>query len=234
MKTKIIILIFVFAAISVTAKLQSDPLTKKEKPKSYIEKDRERWEPYYIDVQPNKTVDSWKVPFETSNRFKLNTIRVISKFGDPRLTFLKNHIHPAIDIVPAKPGELITVYPVAIGVVCSIHLGDPYKTVVIKHIMQDKSIIYSSYKHLQEIYVRNGTQVDQNTKLGRLYTHAEAQKLKGNYDHLHFEVRKSFDDFGCASWLTMTKEELNKYFYNPLDFLKNNLGVINIIPAGRK
>jgi murein DD-endopeptidase MepM/ murein hydrolase activator NlpD len=98
---------------------------------------------------------------------------------------------------------------------------------VVKHLLKDNRIIYTSYKHLQEIYVRNGLQIDQNTKLGRLYTHAEAQKLNGNYDHLHFEVRKSFDDFGCASWLTMTREELNKYFYNPSDFLKQNLGIVN-------
>jgi murein DD-endopeptidase MepM/ murein hydrolase activator NlpD len=229
MKILLLIILFASFASSVPADLQSDQSSQKDKPKSYIEKDRHRWEPMYMDVQPSKIVDSWKVPFETSDRYKLNTIKVISKFGDPRLTFLKNHIHPAIDIRPSKSEEFISVYPAANGVVCSIHLGHPYKTVVIKHLLQDKSIIYSSYKHLQEIYVKTGMQVDQKTKLGRLYTHAEAQKLKGNYDHLHFEVRKSFEDFGCASWLTMTKDELNKYFYNPLDFLKKNLGTVKSI-----
>jgi murein DD-endopeptidase MepM/ murein hydrolase activator NlpD len=228
MKIVILIIFTICLVVSSTNGLQSDKLQKNEKPKSYIEKDRDRWKPLYMNIQPSKEVDSWKVPFETVNRYKLNTIKLISKFGDPRLTFLKNHIHPAIDIIPAKSDKFITVYPAANGVVCSVHLGHPYKTVVIKHLLHDKSIIYTSYKHLQEIYVENGIQVDQNTKLGRLYTHAEAQKLKGNYDHLHFEVRKSFDDYGCASWLTMTKEELNKYFYNPLDFLKNNLGAKNI------
>jgi murein DD-endopeptidase MepM/ murein hydrolase activator NlpD len=220
-KTIIILLSYTIFIINVYG--QSNPTLNKVKSISYIEKDRERWEPLYLDVQPSKLVDSWKIPFETADRTKLNTIKIISKFGDPRLTFLRNHIHTAIDIIPTKSSDLITVYPAANGVVCSIHLDHPYKTIVIKHQLKDKSIIYTSYKHLQDIYIKNGAQVDQNTKLGRLYTHAEAKKLKGNYDHLHFEVRKSFDDFGCASWLTMTKEELNKYFYNPLVFLKTNL-----------
>jgi len=236
MKLRILILLVVLLLVSVTKTngLQSYKLQNNEKPKTYIEKDRDRWKPFYLDIQPSNEVDSWKVPFATTDRYKLNTIKLISKFGDPRLTFLKNHIHPAIDIIPAKSEKYIMVYPAANGVVCSVHLGHPYKTLVIKHLLHYKSIIYTSYKHLQEIYVKNGMQVNQDTKLGRLYTHAEAQSLKGNYDHLHFEVRKSFDDYGCASWLTMTKEELNKYFYNPLDFLKNNLGTKNFSPANRK
>jgi murein DD-endopeptidase MepM/ murein hydrolase activator NlpD len=228
MKTALLIIISSCIALALNPALQSYKLQKKNNPQSYIEKDILRWVPFYIDVQPAKTVDSWNVPFETSDRSKLNTIKIISKFGDPRLSYLKNHIHSAIDIIPAKSIGLITVYPVANGVVCSVHLDHPFKTVVIKHRLHDSRIIFTSYKHLQEIYVKNGMQVDQNTKLGRLYTHAEAQKLKGNYDHLHFEVRKSFDDYGCASWLTMTKDELNYYFYNPLDFLKTNLGSVKI------
>ena len=210
MKLRILILLVVLLLVSATKTngLQSYKLQNNEKPKTYIEKDCDRWKPLYLDIQPSNEVDSWKVHFATANRYKLNTIKLISKY--------------------------IMVYPAANGVICSVHLGHPYKTLVIKHLLHDKSIIYTSYKHLQEIYVKNGMQVNQDTKLGRLYTHAEAQNLKGNYDHLHFEVRKSFDDYGCASWLTMTKEELNKYFYNPLDFLKNNLGTKNISPANKK
>jgi murein DD-endopeptidase MepM/ murein hydrolase activator NlpD len=234
MKNGILIIIVLCSVISLTGGFLSAQTHIKKSPGSYIEKDCLRWQPLYMDVTPSKEVDSWKIPFGSADRNKLNSFKVISKFGDPRLTFLRNHIHPAIDIVPSKPEKFNTVYPVANGVVCSIHLGHPYKTVVIKHLLHDKSIIYTSYKHLQEIYVKNGMQVDQNTKLGRLYTHAEAQALKGNYDHLHFEVRKSFEDYGCASWLTMTKDELNKYFYNPLDFLKSHLVADNISAKGCK
>jgi murein DD-endopeptidase MepM/ murein hydrolase activator NlpD len=129
-------------------------------------------------------------------------------------------------MIPAnKPGQVV-IYPMAEGVVCSIHLGAPHKTIVIKHLLKNSCPIYTSYKHLKEIYVTNGMQVDQHTKIGRLYTREESKKFKGSYDHLHLEIRKSFYDYGCASWLTFTKEDLNELFYNPMVFMKNNLGKI--------
>lgn len=69
-----------------------------------------------------------------------------------------------------------------------------------------------------------GTQVDQNAKIARLYTREETKKYKGNYDHLHLEIRKSFYDYGCASWLTINKAELNELFYNPMVIMESNLG----------
>ncbi len=198
----------------------------KDKPQSYIERTRLRFEPAYSDDDPSEVVKNWKVPFKTTDRYKLKTIKVISTFGAKRDTYLTGHIHTAIDIIPSKPENYNYVYPIADGVVCSIHLGHPHKTIVIKHKLPDSTFVFSSYKHLQEIYVENGTEVNQDTKLARLYTRAEAKKQGGNYDHLHLEIRKSFDDYGCASWLTMTKDELNKYFFDPLDFLKKNLGEI--------
>ncbi len=62
------------------------------------------------------------------------------------------------------------------------------------------------------------------TLLGRLYTSAEAKKQGGNYDHLHLEVRKQFDDYGVASWATMTREDINKRFYDPWLFMKQRVG----------
>ncbi len=206
--------------------LISHYLQNKDKPKSYIEIMRLKFEAAYVDDNPIENVSSWKVPFQTSDRYKLNTIKVISVFGSPRDTYLKGHIHTASDIVPSKSNGYAYVYPMANGIVCSIHLGHPHKTIVIKHRLPDSTFIFTSYKHLQEIYVKNGMEVNQDTKLARLYTHDEAKLQGGNYDHLHLEIRKSFYDYGCASWLTMTNDELNEYFYNPVDFMKKNLGEV--------
>lgn len=196
----------------------------KEAPKNYIERTRMNYEPAFVEVSPKEAVREWRIPFITGNRQKFNTIKVISVFGDARQTYLKGHIHTGADIIPAKGAGYIYVYPMANGVVCSIHLGHPHKTVVVKHRLPDSTFIFTSYKHLQEVYVKTGTQVNPDTKIARLYTRAEAKKLGGNYDHLHLEIRKLFYDYGCASWLTMTKEELNKYFYNPADFMRKKLG----------
>lgn len=193
---------------------------------SYIRATRSYYEYAYSDIKPASTVSSWMVPFKTNNRFDIHSIRIISVFGDHRESYLKGHIHTANDIIPANRTDTVNVYPMAEGVVCSIHLAHPHKTIVIKHLLKNGQIVFTSYKHLQEIYVRTGTQVNQNTKIARLYTRGETKKYKGNYDHLHLEIRKSFYDYGCASWLTMNKKDLNELFYDPMVFLKNNLGVV--------
>lgn len=190
----------------------------------YIAELRMDFEPAFKDVVPKHVVDKWRVPFDTNDRTKISTIRLISHFGAGRRSYIKGHIHTGVDLIRRKgrPGP-VHVLPVARGVVCSIHLGAPHTTVVVRHKLTDGSTLFTSYKHLAEVYVDNGEQVGINTRLGRLFTKAEARKLGGNYDHLHFEVRKKFDDYGVASWATMTKPELKERFYSPLEYLKKKL-----------
>ena len=193
---------------------------------SYIESTRSYYKEAYRDTKPSIVVTSWMVPFDTKDRYDIRSIRVVSVFGDHRESYLKGHIHTATDLTPVHKPALTYIYPMAVGVVCSIHLGHPHKTIVIKHLLKNGQLVYTSYKHLQEIYVNVGTQVDQHTKLARLYTHEETKKYKGNYDHLHLEIRKSFYDYGCASWLTMNTADLNELFYNPIVFMTNHLGKV--------
>lgn len=193
----------------------------------HIEELREDFKPAFKDVEPKHAVDQWRVPFETDDRTKISTIRLISHFGAGRRSYIKGHIHTGVDLIrrkdrPGRPGN-VYILPVARGVVCSIHLGAPHTTVVVRHKLKDGSTLFTSYKHLAEVYVDNGEGVDTKTILGRLFSKAEAKKLGGNYDHLHFEVRKKFDDYGVASWATMTKAELKERFYAPLKFLKQKL-----------
>jgi len=189
-----------------------------------IESDKARWKPYYVDVAPNGKATDWFLPFDVADRKDLKQIKVISIFGDHRDSYLKGHIHTAIDINPARPKDkLVPVYAMARGVVCSVHLGENQKTVVVRHQLADGSAMFTSYKHLKEAYVQQGQQVDQKTKLARLFTVQESKKYGGDYHHLHLEIRKAFDDYGCASWLTMNKQQLNLRFYNPLTFLREKL-----------
>jgi murein DD-endopeptidase MepM/ murein hydrolase activator NlpD len=193
-------------------------------PTDYIQADKERWKPYYMEVSPRQAVDKWEVPFKTKNRSSFLTIKVISTFGAPRMSYVRGHYHTGIDLIPQKrSGNYTYVFPMAAGVVCSIHLSDPHRTVVIKHKLSNGAILYTSYKHFKEIYVQTGEQVTSGTVLGRLYTRREALALGGNYDHLHIEVRKKFDDYGVASWATLTKPELEQRFDDPLKFMKKNV-----------
>ena len=186
-----------------------------------IETDRNRWKPYYIDANPSQVAENWLMPFEAENRKSINSIKIISIFGDHRDSFFKGHIHTAIDINPAKPkGKLINVYPMANGVICSIHLGENQRTIVVKHKLKNNQIVFTTYKHLKDVYVNTGQQVNTNTKIARLFTKEESKKYGGDYHHLHLEIRKKFDDYGCASWLTMNKIQLNERYYNPQTFIK--------------
>ncbi|WP_316756911.1 M23 family metallopeptidase [Pedobacter aquatilis] len=186
-----------------------------------IETDKDRWKPYYIDANPSQVAENWLIPFEAENRRSINSIKIISIFGDHRDSFFKGHIHTAIDINPAKPkGKLINVYPMANGVICSIHLGENQRTIVVKHKLKNNQIVFTTYKHLKDVYVNTGQQVNTNTKIARLFTKEESKKYGGDYHHLHLEIRKKFDDYGCASWLTMNKIQLNERYYNPQTFIK--------------
>ena len=217
MSRKHTIIIAILIALTVVAARAIDK-------NSYIGATRSYYKEAYQDSKPAKVVSSWLVPFDTPNRYDIRSIRVVSVFGDHRESYLKGHIHTATDMIPATRSALTYIYPMAVGVVCSVHLSHPHKTIVIRHQLANGKTLYTSYKHLQEIYVSVGTQVNQQTKIARLYTREETKKYKGNYDHLHLEIRKSFYDYGCASWLTMNKTELNELFYDPMVFMKNNLG----------
>ena len=219
MSRKHTIIIAILIALTVVAARAIDK-------NSYIGATRSYYKEAYQDSKPAKVVSSWLVPFDTPNRYDIRSIRVVSVFGDHRESYLKGHIHTATDLIAANKSAITYIYPMAVGVVCSIHLSHPHKTIVIRHLLANGKTIYTSYKHLQEIYVSVGTQVDQNTKIARLYTREETKKYKGNYDHLHLEIRKSFYDYGCASWLTMNKAELNELFYNPMTFMESNLGAV--------
>ncbi|PWS31233.1 M23 family metallopeptidase [Pedobacter paludis] len=186
-----------------------------------IETDKDRWKPYYVDTAPAKIAEKWFLPFEGGDRKNVKNIKIISIFGDHRDSFLKGHIHTAIDVNPAKPKDkLVSVYAMANGVVCSIHLTENQRTVVVKHKLTNGTIMFTTYKHLKEVYVNSGQQVTEHTKLARLFTPAESKKYGGDYHHLHLEIRKKFDDYGCASWLTMNKNQLNERYYNPQIFIK--------------
>jgi murein DD-endopeptidase MepM/ murein hydrolase activator NlpD len=190
----------------------------------HIEKDKVRWKEFYKNTAPRRDAVQWLVPFKTADRKNVNTVRVVSVFGAKRMSYVRGHFHTGVDLIPRrKRGDVqkyTDVYVMADGVVCSIHLGAPHTTVVVKHKLLDGTFIFSSYKHLWEIYLENGQQVTSSSRVGRLYTRAEARKLGGNYDHLHLEIRKRFDDYGVASWATMTDEALKLRFQDPMKFMK--------------
>lgn len=188
-----------------------------------IKKYSNKLKKYFTNSDPLVVAEKWLLPFDLHNRSDIKTIDIISKFGTYRSGYVKGHLHSGIDLIPSYKKDTIFVYPVNKGVICLIYPKAPNKTVIIKHKLKNNELIYSSYIHLKEIFVKNGEQVDYNTKIGVLYTKYEAKRFNGNYDHLHFEIKKRIDDYSCASWLCMNQKELNSYFENPSPFFECNL-----------
>jgi murein DD-endopeptidase MepM/ murein hydrolase activator NlpD len=189
-----------------------------------IDAEAARFQDATVEVAPLRRAQEWRLPFPTKDRGSLRTVRVVSTFGAKRQSYLAGHLHTALDLEPSPRAEGARVLPLAHGVVCSIHLADPHLTVVVKHHLPDGAVCFSSYKHLAEAYVRPGQQVTPDTPLGRLFTRRETRRFRGSFDHLHLEIRTRFDDHGVASWLTMTRAELDGRFVDPLSFLRARLG----------
>lgn len=193
-------------------------------PQTEMAKAAERFAKAFKDLTPKQVAYDWLAPFALARRDRHQGVAVVSTFGAGRRSYKPGHIHTGADLIPRpNPSGLVKVLPMAPGAVCSVHLGEPHTTVVLVHLLPDGSKLYTSYKHLAQVFVETGQQVGSDTELGRLFTRAEAKKLGGNYDHLHLEVRKAFDDFGVASWLTMTRAQLDQRFMDPVAFMKNML-----------
>lgn len=180
-------------------------------------------ERFYNEAYPSGVADKWYLPFELPDRSDLKLIHVISNYGANRSSYVNGHKHSGIDVVPFAGSNVVNVYPISKGAVCFVKQEAPNKTVIVKHRLKDGSFLYSAYIHLKEILVKNGEKVDQNSKIGVLYTKREALRYHGYYDHLHLEIKKRIDDYSCASWLCMSREEMDEYFMNPADFLKLSL-----------
>jgi murein DD-endopeptidase MepM/ murein hydrolase activator NlpD len=208
---QIIFLIIIFLAVEISSA-------------NLIDNEKDKWKEFFIDGSPKELAQKWILPFKTKNRTDIRTIGIVSSFGAFRVTYLYGHKHTGLDCILRHNDSGFTyIYPMSVGIVCSIHNKPPRLTVVIKHLLPDSTVIFTSYVHFEEIYVKTGEQVTSDTKLGRIYTKAESKKFHGNYYHLHLEVRKKFDDYGCASWLSMTKEEISDRYIDPMIFIRKNI-----------
>ena len=143
--------------------------------------------------------------------------RMLDGFGAYRTA---GHKHAGLDI---KGGFTEPVYSIGIGVVKAIYGEFPYATVLIEHHLQNNEIIYSGYIHIEDIEVRVNQIVNQNTRLGRLFSEKEFKEADFYENHLHFEVRKTIERYRGISIKCVSIEELNKYFYDPVIFMKEQM-----------
>ena len=181
--------------------------------------------PVFAGSEPKRPDDACRrfvSPFAGGDRSSFTALkaRIVSQFGAHRTSYLKGHKHSGIDL---EGGDRQAVFAMCPGTVIDVHLGFPHRTVVIEHRMTSGETVYTSYKHVEGIRVSEGDRVTPDTQLARLFSRAERKRARFKVNHLHLEVRHSFEDGGEASWSSMSRAELTRYFHDPAQWLRGRM-----------
>jgi murein DD-endopeptidase MepM/ murein hydrolase activator NlpD len=174
------------------------------------------------------------LPIKTSDRQSVNSISltIIGEFGLVRKERpgIPAHFHTGIDIKrPTSNYQDEPVYSIYEGTVISVRQDGPYAQLIIEHGSSQK--FWTVYEHVAGIKVRLNEQVTPNLPIARFMNMYELNKYGWQFDHVHFEILKIKPikikpdnsnrerHYSSYSLLCLTKNELNKYFYNPIEFL---------------
>lgn len=177
------------------------------------------------------------LPVHTTNRNSVNTL-ILSDIGNfglvrkarPRVPA---HFHTGIDIKrPANNYQDERIFPICEGIVISKRQDGPYAQLIIEHKNPET---WTVYEHIAGIRVNLNDRVYPDLPIARFMNKAELNKYGWQFDHFHLEIlkirpieikpdKKNPDrKFSSYTLMCYTKDELNKYFYNPLEFLNDRL-----------
>jgi murein DD-endopeptidase MepM/ murein hydrolase activator NlpD len=173
-----------------------------------------------LNCQADEICDEIFLPFMTfKDRRSFHELRkrALDGFGAYRR---RGHKHAGLDI---KADFNETVYAVGKGKLVKIYDKFPYQTVLVEHKLPSGEIFYSSYIHIEDIGVQVGDFVDQNTPVGRVFSKTEYKKTNFPHNHLHFEIRKTLENYKRISIRCYTMEDLNKNFHDPMKFFAQHL-----------
>jgi hypothetical protein len=178
---------------------------------------------------------SFYLPIKTADRQSVNAISLtgIGEFGLVRKERpgIPSHFHTGIDIKrPTKNFEDEPIYSIHDGVVISVRNDGPYAQVIIEHGSSKK--FWTVYEHVAGIKVHLNEQVTPHSAIARFMNRNELNKYGWQFDHFHFEILKIKPTrikpgnvnperhYSSYSLTCFTKEDLSKYFHNPIEFLK--------------
>ena len=140
------------------------------------------------------------------------------------------HFHTGIDIMrPSNNYQNEPVFPIAPGIVISKRDDGPYAQIIIEHQL-DEMRFWTVYEHIAGILVSVEDTVFPGTPIARFMNRNELNNYGWQFDHFHFEVLKikpiSLNPthntperyYNSYSLSCYTINELNKYFYDPIEF----------------
>ena len=174
------------------------------------------------DVSCLPAISRFYSPYIERDRGSFTTIarRTFSRFGVPRTSSVKGHLHSGIDL-RGKMSEHI--YAIAPGRVVAVYWPFPNRAVAVVHRMPDGTPIYSAYVHIEDVTVKSGDVVNENTPLGRIFNLKELKRSHFGTPHVHLEIRKSMKDEGRRSYTAMTMPALEEYCLDPYAFLQHRM-----------
>ena len=162
-------------------------------------------------------------PFDDPDRKSFQSVknRLVGSFGEYRRSYKPGHLHAGIDLEGTYNEKVLAI---GRGQVHTIFRDFPHQSVIVKHHLPEGKHLFSVYTHVEQVTVNVGDWVDENTSLARLFSEDELKRANfGTPNHLHLEIRKSMADEGRASYSSMTRQELNQFCLNPVEFFKTHL-----------
>ncbi|MFN8334799.1 MAG: M23 family metallopeptidase [Cyclobacteriaceae bacterium] len=176
------------------------------------------------------------LPIRTDDRKTIERVELteIGKFAIPRRArpTVPAHLHTGIDIKrPHQNYVNEPIFAVAEGTVISKRDDGAYAQLIIEH-QVGKLRFWTVYEHIAGLNVSVHDWVTPARPIARFMNKEELNKYGWQFDHFHFEILKvapiplKFDPakpqrlFNSYSLVCYSKSDLDKYFYDPLTFLR--------------
>ena len=179
----------------------------------------------------------WLLPVSTADRKTWQSVKLtrIGMFGLQRKARpgIPAHLHTGIDI--RRPGanwHAEPIYPVFEGKVISLRDDGPFAQIIIVHKMPGGGSVWTVYEHIAGITVSLDDFVSAHVPMARFMNKNELDKFGWQFNHVHLEILKHqprlfkptaqtpHRRYGTYSLECHTETELDKYYYNPIEFLK--------------
>lgn len=182
---------------------------------------------------------SFFIPINANNRKDISQIQLteIGKFGlirKERKT-VPWHFHTGIDFKrPSKNYNNEPIFVIATGKIISKRTDGPYAQLIVEHHIGNK-FFWTLYEHIAGITSNLNETVAPDKPIARFMNKTELNKYGWQFDHLHLEILKikpiSIKPdklhperlFNSYTLVCLKPSDLEKYYYNPIVFLSENL-----------
>jgi hypothetical protein len=188
-------------------------------------------------IPANAGSRGWLLPVSTADRKQWRSVQLtpIGMFGLQRKARpgIPAHLHTGIDIKrPGQNGHAEPIYPVFEGKVISLRDDGPFSQIIIVHKMVGGGSVWTVYEHIAGITVALDDIVSAPIPMARFMNKGELDKFGWQFNHLHLEILKHpprllkpsaqtpHRRYGTYSLECHTETELDRFYYNPIEFLK--------------